>query len=143
MPKVEEALIDKLTLRPEVREKARALLRTVHSKTGPGTGYDIGEAKTGLPAICAYIACKRCAPTSLHLRVYKIGCARSPVLVMPILLKKLPRRHPALHPRHSRAHSRQSKPHFSPPQRRRIALQVNLQMKLTRPPMLRLSVNTR
>ncbi|KAH9969875.1 hypothetical protein BC827DRAFT_43056 [Russula dissimulans] len=58
MPKVEEALIDKLTLRPEVREKARALLRTVRSKTGFGTGYDIGEAKTGLPAICAYIACK-------------------------------------------------------------------------------------
>jgi hypothetical protein len=58
MPKLEEILIDRLTLRPEVREKARVLLRTVHSKTGPGTGYDIGEAKTGLPAICAYIASK-------------------------------------------------------------------------------------
>ncbi|KAI0290911.1 hypothetical protein BC826DRAFT_1024960 [Russula brevipes] len=58
MPKLEEALIDRLTLRPEVREKAHALLRTAHSKTGPGTGYDIGEAKTGLPAICAYIASK-------------------------------------------------------------------------------------
>ncbi|KAH9999648.1 hypothetical protein BJV74DRAFT_165381 [Russula compacta] len=58
MPKLEEALIDRLTLRPEVREKARVLLRTVHSKTGPGTGYDIGEAKTGLPAICAYVASK-------------------------------------------------------------------------------------
>ena len=59
MPKLEDALIDKLTLRPEVREKARTVLRLVHSKTGPGTGYDIGEAKTGLPAICAYIASKR------------------------------------------------------------------------------------
>ncbi|KAI9447254.1 hypothetical protein F5148DRAFT_1292335 [Russula earlei] len=58
MPKLEEALIDRLALRPEVRENARALLRTVQSKTGPGTGYDIGEAKTGLPAICAYIASK-------------------------------------------------------------------------------------
>ncbi|KAH9168723.1 hypothetical protein EDB89DRAFT_2231672 [Lactarius sanguifluus] len=58
MPKLEESLIDNLTPRPEVREKARALLRTVHSKTGPGTGYDIGEAKIGLPAICAYIASK-------------------------------------------------------------------------------------
>jgi hypothetical protein len=58
MPKLEETLIDRLTLRPEVREKARILLRTVHSKTGPGTGYDIGEAKTGLPAICAYLASK-------------------------------------------------------------------------------------
>ncbi|KAH9080280.1 hypothetical protein EDB83DRAFT_2338334 [Lactarius deliciosus] len=58
MPKLEESLIDNLTPRSEVREKARALLRTVHSKTGPGTGYDIGEAKIGLPAICAYIASK-------------------------------------------------------------------------------------
>ncbi|KAI9465001.1 hypothetical protein BJY52DRAFT_1393074 [Lactarius psammicola] len=58
MPKLEDSLIENLTQRPEVREKARALLRTVHSKTGPGTGYDIGEAKIGLPAICAYIASK-------------------------------------------------------------------------------------
>jgi transcription initiation factor TFIIIB Brf1 subunit/transcription initiation factor TFIIB len=59
MPKLEEDLIDRLTLRPEVREKARALLRTVRSKTGPGTGYDIGDAKSGLPAICTYLASKR------------------------------------------------------------------------------------
>ncbi|KAI0301123.1 hypothetical protein B0F90DRAFT_1817148 [Multifurca ochricompacta] len=58
MPKLEEALIERLTLRPDVRDKARALLRTVHSTTGPGTGYDISTAKTGLPAICAYIASK-------------------------------------------------------------------------------------
>jgi transcription initiation factor TFIIIB Brf1 subunit/transcription initiation factor TFIIB len=58
MPKLEEELIDKLTLRPEVREKARVLLRTIHSNSGPGTGHDIGDAKTGLPAICAYIASK-------------------------------------------------------------------------------------
>ncbi|KAI0251002.1 hypothetical protein BJV78DRAFT_1282898 [Lactifluus subvellereus] len=58
MPKLEEALIDKLTIRPEVRKKARALLRAVHSRTGPGTGYDIGEGKTGVPAICAFIASK-------------------------------------------------------------------------------------
>lgn len=61
MPKPEEDLIDRLTTRPEVREKARAVLRSVHSKTGPGTGYDIGDAKSGLPAICAYIASKRYA----------------------------------------------------------------------------------
>jgi hypothetical protein len=65
MPKPEEDLIDRLTTRPEVREKARALLRAAHSSTGPGTGYDIGDAKSGLPAICAYIASKwyACLPT--------------------------------------------------------------------------------
>jgi transcription initiation factor TFIIIB Brf1 subunit/transcription initiation factor TFIIB len=67
MPKPEEDLINRLTLRPEVKEKTRALLRLAHSKTGPGTGYDIGEAKVGLPAICAYIASKRYA---LYVTVY-------------------------------------------------------------------------
>jgi len=61
MPKPEEDLINRLTTRPEVREKAHALLHNVHSKTGPGTGYDIGDAKSGLPAICAYLASKRYA----------------------------------------------------------------------------------
>jgi hypothetical protein len=61
MTKLEDALIDKLTSHPDVRDKARALLRAVHSRTGPGTGYDIGEGKTGIPAICAFIASKRFA----------------------------------------------------------------------------------
>lgn len=61
MPKPEEDLIDRLTQRLEVRKQARALLLTVRSKTGPGTGYDIGDAKSGLPAICTYIASKRYA----------------------------------------------------------------------------------
>ena len=61
MPKPEEDLINRLTTRPEVREKARAVLRAVHSTTGPGTGYDIRDAKSGLPAICAYLASKRYA----------------------------------------------------------------------------------
>lgn len=72
MPKLEEALIDKLTTRPEVRKKARALLRAVHSRTGPGTGYDIGEGKTGIPAICAFIASKRyafCPPLRILLSI--------------------------------------------------------------------------
>ena len=67
MPKPEEDLIDRLTTRPEVRQKARAVLRAVHSKTGPGTGYDIGDAKSGLPAMCAYLASKRyVTPTLWH-----------------------------------------------------------------------------
>jgi hypothetical protein len=73
MPKLEEILIDRLTFRPEVREKARVLLRSVHSKSGPGTGYDIGDAKSGLPAICAYIASKAYVLISLHARVLSLG----------------------------------------------------------------------
>jgi hypothetical protein len=101
MTKLEESLIDKLTPRPEVRENARALLRTVHSKTGPGTGHDIGEAKIGLPAICAYIASKRYA---LSTRLF------SPMLIagntsardMLTLPKTSRRRRLALNPEPSR-----------------------------------------
>lgn len=70
MPKLEDDLIDRLTQRPEVRKAARALLLTVRSKTGPGTGYDIGDAKSGLPAICTYIASKRYAQNPPYLRVF-------------------------------------------------------------------------
>jgi len=144
MPKLEEVLIDRLTLRPEVREKARALLRTVHSKTGPGTGYEIGEAKTGLPAICAYLASKRYARDipvyAFSSRVLITGNAL--VLAMRILLKTLRRRRPALHPRHLRARSRQSKLPFGL-QGRRTLPQVNLVMKPTRLPMPRSSANIR
>jgi hypothetical protein len=45
-----EVLVDRLTLRLEVREKACVLLRAVHSKTRPGTSYDIGEAKLVYPS---------------------------------------------------------------------------------------------
>jgi hypothetical protein len=58
MPKLEKVLVDRLTLRLEVREEACVLLRAVHSKTRPGTGYDIGEAKACLPVIYSYIASK-------------------------------------------------------------------------------------
>ena len=105
MPKPEANLIDKLTLRPEVREKAHALLRLVHSKTGPGTGYDVGEAKAGLPAICAYIASKRYA---LYVTVYAFyfiyrSLKTYLVLVMQISPKKSHKRHPASHPKRSPA----------------------------------------
>ena len=62
MPKLEEVLIDRLTLRTEVH--------AVHSKTSPGTGYDIGKAKTGLPAICAFIASKAYVLIFPYMRVF-------------------------------------------------------------------------
>lgn len=98
MPKLEESLIDKLTPRPEVREKARALLHTVHSKTGPGTGHDIGEAKIGLPAICAYIASKRYASYLSFTRFFFFLMGITPVRDTLTLLKTSRRRRLALNP---------------------------------------------
>ncbi|KAI0043728.1 hypothetical protein FA95DRAFT_1562990 [Auriscalpium vulgare] len=56
MPSIEETQINRITDRVEIRVKAKALLQTLRVKTGPGTGYELGPGKTGLAAICAYLA---------------------------------------------------------------------------------------
>ncbi|KAK0187769.1 hypothetical protein F5146DRAFT_1141230 [Armillaria mellea] len=42
----------------ETRETAKEIYRLANAKTGPGSGFDLGALKTGLPAICVYIALK-------------------------------------------------------------------------------------
>jgi len=77
-----------------VREKARALLRTVHSKTGPGTGYDIRDAKSGLPAICAYIESKSAGYADITQEVaQKASCLAPKTFVSTLRTVKT-----ALHP---------------------------------------------
>ncbi|THH01919.1 hypothetical protein EW026_g878 [Hermanssonia centrifuga] len=52
-------IIDRLVKLCKTEEtfiKARALWKTAELKTGPGSGYSIGDAAVGLPAICAFIA---------------------------------------------------------------------------------------
>ncbi|KAG5646013.1 hypothetical protein DXG03_004615 [Asterophora parasitica] len=43
----------------ETFNEAQSVLRLAKQKTGPGSGHDLGPHKTGLPAICAYIASTR------------------------------------------------------------------------------------
>ncbi|KAG6816820.1 hypothetical protein H0H87_002663 [Tephrocybe sp. NHM501043] len=43
----------------ETLNTARAILRLAQQKTGPGSGFELGPFRTGLPAICAYLASKR------------------------------------------------------------------------------------
>ncbi|KAG6839594.1 hypothetical protein C0991_001046 [Blastosporella zonata] len=43
----------------ETLSSAQAILRLALQKTGPGSGFELGSYKTGLPAICAYIASTR------------------------------------------------------------------------------------
>ena len=43
----------------ETFEKAKSVLYTAKLKTGPGSGYELGEGATGLPAICAYLAAEK------------------------------------------------------------------------------------
>ncbi|KAG6830577.1 hypothetical protein H0H92_016028 [Tricholoma furcatifolium] len=40
----------------ETFQKAQSVLRIAQQRTGPGSGFELGPLKAGLPAICAYIA---------------------------------------------------------------------------------------
>lgn len=56
MSRPQEQQIRKLCAKRETISKARELLHSASVRTGPGTGYNLGEGKSGLPAICAFIA---------------------------------------------------------------------------------------
>jgi hypothetical protein len=43
----------------ETLVQAQVLLRLAQTKTGPGSGHELGSHTTGLPAICSYIASQR------------------------------------------------------------------------------------
>ncbi|TFY72626.1 hypothetical protein EVG20_g388 [Dentipellis fragilis] len=56
MPTPQEDQLIRLCHRREVLARAQALYHTLRTKTGPGTGYDLGQGAPGLPAICAFLA---------------------------------------------------------------------------------------
>jgi hypothetical protein len=41
-------------------EEANRLFRTARANTGVGSGFDLGEDRTGLAAVCAYLASLKC-----------------------------------------------------------------------------------
>ncbi|TFY67864.1 hypothetical protein EVJ58_g1359 [Rhodofomes roseus] len=56
MSRIQQDAIFRLSDDKETRALALNLLNTAALATGPGTGYDLREGLSGLPAICAYIA---------------------------------------------------------------------------------------
>ncbi|TFY76878.1 hypothetical protein EWM64_g7135 [Hericium alpestre] len=56
MPTPHEEQLIRLCHRKEVLARSQALYHTLRTKTGPGTGYDLGQGASGLPSICAYLA---------------------------------------------------------------------------------------
>ncbi|KAI0080653.1 hypothetical protein K474DRAFT_1672428 [Panus rudis PR-1116 ss-1] len=56
LSKPEKATLARICSRGDTRVRAELLLQSAKMKTGPGTGYDLGEARSGLAAICALLA---------------------------------------------------------------------------------------
>lgn len=52
-------LIRNLCGNNETYKKALAFFRLAQVKTTAGSGYDLGASKSGLAAICAYLASER------------------------------------------------------------------------------------
>ncbi|KIM40891.1 hypothetical protein M413DRAFT_11188 [Hebeloma cylindrosporum] len=52
-------LIEKFELQQETRDLATKLVRLASQKTAPGSGRELKEWKTGLPAVCALLASER------------------------------------------------------------------------------------
>ncbi|KAH8104531.1 hypothetical protein BXZ70DRAFT_1075516 [Cristinia sonorae] len=59
MSRIEILTLKRLCSKQETHAQAIEILNATKLKTGSGTGYDLGQGASGLPAICAYIASER------------------------------------------------------------------------------------
>ncbi|KAI8971164.1 hypothetical protein BD414DRAFT_449173 [Trametes punicea] len=56
MSRAHHLLLTKLCHNDDTLERAKSILHTASIKTAQGSGYELGQGLSGLPAICAYIA---------------------------------------------------------------------------------------
>jgi len=52
-------LIEKFDLQKETRDLATNFVRLASQKTAPGSGRELKEWRTGLPAVCSLLASER------------------------------------------------------------------------------------
>lgn len=60
MSRLQKEAIQRICINEETTAAALELLGTASLCTGPGTGYDLREGASGLPAVCAYLASEEC-----------------------------------------------------------------------------------
>ena len=48
--------INRLCTDPKTNDEAKRLFRLARANTAAGSGFDVGEDRVGLPAVCAYLA---------------------------------------------------------------------------------------
>jgi hypothetical protein len=64
MAHLHDSQLNRFGLEPERLQLAKSLLHTAQLRTGSGSGHELDKGAAGLPAICAYIACKRYVRTA-------------------------------------------------------------------------------
>lgn len=80
MLRPQEQQIRKLCAKRETISKARELLHSASVRTGPGTGYNLGEGKSGLPAICAFIASQELGNGDVSEKIAQTASCLKPIL---------------------------------------------------------------
>ncbi|KAI0648092.1 hypothetical protein C8Q79DRAFT_1087085 [Trametes meyenii] len=56
MSRAHQELLKRICHNRDTLERAKAVLHTASIKTAQGSGYELGQGSSGLPAICAYLA---------------------------------------------------------------------------------------
>lgn len=60
MSRLQKEAIRRICANEDTIAAALDLLGSASLCTGPGTGYDLREGASGLPAVCAYLASEEC-----------------------------------------------------------------------------------
>ncbi|KAF8210469.1 hypothetical protein K438DRAFT_2011847 [Mycena galopus ATCC 62051] len=58
-------IIERLTSDNQTSEEAKNLIRLARANTGVGSGFDLGEDRTGLAAVCTYLASQKLNNTNV------------------------------------------------------------------------------
>ncbi|KAL7279985.1 hypothetical protein ACG7TL_006396 [Trametes sanguinea] len=78
MSRAHHLLLKKLCHNDDTLERAKSILHTASIKTGQGSGYELGQGLSGLPAICAYIAAEELGDTDVTEKVAQAASCLKP-----------------------------------------------------------------
>ncbi|KAI0632344.1 hypothetical protein C8Q77DRAFT_1197631 [Trametes polyzona] len=78
MSRAHQLLLKKLCHNDDTLERAKAVLHTASIKTAPGSGYELGQGASGLPAICAYIAAEELGDTDVTEQIAQVASCLKP-----------------------------------------------------------------
>ncbi|KAJ7429188.1 hypothetical protein FB451DRAFT_1576162 [Mycena latifolia] len=71
------ATLEKLCHDAKTLKEAERILLIARANTGAGSGFDLGENRTGLPAVCAYIASQNLNNTNVTIEAAQIASCQT------------------------------------------------------------------
>ncbi|KAJ6584017.1 hypothetical protein DFH09DRAFT_265269 [Mycena vulgaris] len=69
--------IEKLCHDPKTRQEANNFLVKARTNTAIGSGFDLGEARTGLPAVCAFLASEKLNNTDVTIQAAQVASCQT------------------------------------------------------------------